>query len=215
MRLDPQRGMPTTKIGAADVLSRAADVLPRAAVVLPRRAAALERQAGNVTVKLWGSVPHFGPMKFPVDSEFADISFTQGTHETGRNRVELVLQTRDPAIDSDLAWSDAGTVSTAVIGATDDSSGGVVVNPGGIFAQPVTPIGVDCLMTAPFCATNRVGIVSLLLQRFPFAARAEYLPSGSVSWKLPTGASGTVLNVLLVMPALLMNVSPCRSSVIP
>ena len=113
-------------------------VLAEFSQVLPRRAAVLDRQAGNVTVNLWGSAPHFGPMKFPVDSEFADISFIQGTHETGRNRVELVLQTRDPAIDSDLAWSDAGTVSTAVIGAPDDSSGGVVVNPGGIFAQPLT-----------------------------------------------------------------------------
>jgi hypothetical protein len=112
-------------------------VLAEFSQVLPRRAAVLDRQGGNVTVKLWGSAPHFGPMKFPMESEFIDISFIQGTHETGRNRVELVLQTRDPAIDSDLAWSDAGTVSTAVIGATDDSSGGAVVNPGGIFAQPV------------------------------------------------------------------------------
>jgi hypothetical protein len=106
--------------------------------VLPRRAAVLDRQAGAVSIKLWGTAPHFGPMKFPIDSEFADISFIPGTHETGRNRVELVLQTRDPAIDSDLAWSDAGTVTTAVIGNVDDSSGGAVVNPGGIFAQPAT-----------------------------------------------------------------------------
>jgi hypothetical protein len=113
-------------------------VLAEFSQVLPRRAAVLDRQASAVSIKLWGTVPHFGPMKFPIDSEFADISFIPGTHETGRNRVELVLQTRDPAIDSDLAWSDAGTVTTAVIGTFDDSSGGVVVNPGGIFAQPAT-----------------------------------------------------------------------------
>jgi hypothetical protein len=113
-------------------------VLAEFAQVLPRRAAVLDQQGDNVTVKLWGSVPHFGPMKFPMDSEFVGISFIQGTHETGRNRVELVLQTRDPAINSDLAWSDAGTVSTAVLGATDGSSSGAVVNPGGIFAQSVT-----------------------------------------------------------------------------
>jgi hypothetical protein len=108
--------------------------------VLPRRGAILDRQGANVSITLWGSAPHFGPMNFPMESEFLDISFIQGTHETGRNRVELVLQTRDPAIDSDLAWTDAGTVSTAVIGATDDSSGGAVVNPGGIFAQPVAAV---------------------------------------------------------------------------
>ena len=33
-------------------------------------------------------------------------------------------------------------------------------------------------------------------QRFPFAARAEYLPSGNVISKLVTGWSGTVWNVL-------------------
>ena len=75
--------------------------------------------------------------------------------------------------------------------------------------------GVDWWIVIPFCAVNAVGIISLLLQRFPLAASAEYLPSGSVSSKLPTGASGTVRNVLLVIPALLMNVSPCRSSVTP
>jgi len=56
-----------------------------------------------------------------------------------------------------------------------------------LFAQPVTLIGVDWLIFAPFCAKNSVGIASLLRQRLPFAARAEYLPSGSVSSKLPIG----------------------------
>ncbi len=37
-------------------------------------------------------------------------------------------------------------------------------------------------------------------QTLPLAAKAEYLPSGSVSSKLVTGWSGTVWNVLLVMP---------------
>jgi len=40
-------------------------------------------------------------------------------------------------------------------------------------------------------------------------------PSGDVSSKLTTGASGIVRNVLLVIPALSMNVSPCKSSVTP
>jgi hypothetical protein len=44
--------------------------------------------------------------------------------------------------------------------------------------QPVTLICVLCLTIRPFCATNSVGIFSLLadLQRFPFAASAENLP---------------------------------------
>ena len=70
-------------------------------------------------------------------------------------------------------------------------------------------------MTAPFCAVNAVGIFRALLQRFPFAANAEFLPCGSFSSKLPTGTSGNVRNVLLVIPALLMNVSPCSWMVVP
>lgn len=105
-------------------------VLAEFAQVLPRRRAVLKRQGAAVNVALHGTVPHFGPMKFPVDSEYQDISFTQGVHETGRNRVELVLQTRDPAIDSDLAWSDTATLSSTIVGEGDSGT-----NPGGIF-QP-------------------------------------------------------------------------------
>ena len=64
------------------------------------------------------------------------------------------------------------------------------------FAQPVTAIFVLWLILAPFWATNAVGIASFVLQRLPLAASAEYLPSGRLSSKLPTGTSGTVLNVL-------------------
>jgi hypothetical protein len=83
------------------------------------------------------------------------------------------------------------------------------------FGHPVTLIGVDCLIVAPFCAVNAVGIFNVLLHRFVFAANAEYLPCGNVSSNVPTGASGTVRNVLLVIPALLMNVSACNWMVVP
>src|ERR1700722_6570690 len=84
------------------------------------------------------------------------------------------------------------------------------------FTQPVTPIGVFCLMVAPFWAVNAVGITSLGWQRLPLAASAEYLPWGRLSSKLPTGASGMVWNVLEVMFVFgLMNVSPCRFRVTP
>ena len=45
------------------------------------------------------------------------------------------------------------------------------------FEQPVGTIGVEVWMATPLCATNEVGIASFLaVQRFPLAARAEYLP---------------------------------------
>jgi hypothetical protein len=82
-------------------------------------------------------------------------------------------------------------------------------------AQPVAVIFVDVWITAPFCPRNAVGIASFDLHRLPFAASAENLPCGSVSSKVPTGTSGTVLNVLLVIPAFEMNVEPTRWTVTP
>ena len=47
------------------------------------------------------------------------------------------------------------------------------------------------------------------------AASALNGPSGSFNSKLVIGTSGTLRNVLLVIPALLMNVSPCKNTVTP
>jgi hypothetical protein len=79
------------------------------------------------------------------------------------------------------------------------------------WGQPVTWIGVLSFNCAPSCAINEDGNLNLCLQRSPFAASAEYGPSGRDSSKLVTCTSGTFVNVELVIPALLMNVSPTRS----
>jgi hypothetical protein len=102
-------------------------VLAEFAQVLPRRSASVKRENNSITLTLNGRVPSFGPMKFPVDSEYQDISIVHGNHETGRNRVELVLQTRDPDIDSDLAWSDMKVLGSTIVG-----EGGEITGPGGI-----------------------------------------------------------------------------------
>jgi len=104
-------------------------VLSEFAQVLPRRRAALTREGAAVSVSLHGTTPAHGPMKFPVDSEYTDISFIYGPHETGRNRVELVLQTRDPNIDSDLAWRDHKVLGSKVVGG--ESRGGLSPLPPG------------------------------------------------------------------------------------
>ncbi|MGB5560264.1 MAG: hypothetical protein WBN04_19900 [Paracoccaceae bacterium] len=107
------------------------------AQVLPRRRAVFEVDAGTVSLRVHGHVPVGGPMKFNVESPLIGMSPAQGPFDTGRNRFELVLQSRDPAINSDLAWSDTRTLDSAVIGG---SSGGFTVtpgfNPGGIFGEP-------------------------------------------------------------------------------
>lgn len=92
--------------------------------VLPNRRAEFSLADGEINLSLRGAAPHYGPMKFPGDSEYQDISYVGGEHETGRNRVELVLQVRDPDIDSDLAWSDKQQLASSVVapdGVEDDT----------------------------------------------------------------------------------------------
>jgi len=81
--------------------------------VLPRRRAVYGRDGDAVDLTLYGRVPHAGPMKHTLDSNYLNVSFANGPFETGRNRVELVLQTRDPEIDSDLAWRDHSTLASS------------------------------------------------------------------------------------------------------
>jgi hypothetical protein len=112
-------------------------VLGEFAQVLPRRRASFNRQGGTLDFTLRGVVPNHGPMKFPLDSPYQDVSFIPPfgqSGETGRNRVELVLQTRDPALDSDLAWRDKQVLSSSEVGA---ASGGVAV--GDLAPRPRVP----------------------------------------------------------------------------
>ncbi|MEP6496230.1 MAG: hypothetical protein ABJF01_26410, partial [bacterium] len=88
------------------------------AQVLPRRRATFKRTADQVAFTFRGTVPDHGPMQFTLDSEYQDVSFVPvlgQLGETGRNKVELVLQTRDPNIDSDLAWSDFRVLISSVV----------------------------------------------------------------------------------------------------
>jgi hypothetical protein len=107
-------------------------VLGEFAQVLPRRRATFKRQNRNLDFTLRGFVPDHGPMKFPLDSEYQDISFIPPfglSGETGRNRVELVLQTRDPALDSDLAWSDSKVLASNVVAPASSGIGRGSVTP--------------------------------------------------------------------------------------
>lgn len=86
--------------------------------VLPRRRAVFEKRGGQLAFAMHGEVPVHGPMKFPVESEFLNISFMPplgSTPEAGRNKAELVLQVRDQAMDSDLAWSDFKVLASTLL----------------------------------------------------------------------------------------------------
>lgn len=126
IELDPGRSyMPFVRLALARYQPNAIDsaklsrvVLAEFAQVLPRRRAVFERQRGRLAFTLRGVVPAHGPMQFPMESEYMNVSVIPGlgqAGESGRNRIELVLQTRDPAIDSDLAWSDAGVLASGLL----------------------------------------------------------------------------------------------------
>jgi hypothetical protein len=113
-------------------------VLADFAQLLPRRRAVLQRTAGRVSVSLHGPVPTRGPMRdklregLPTESPYADISFRPipgEAVEMGENRIELLLQTRDAALDSDLAWRDGPVLASGPAVA----SSGLVVNPRNLF----------------------------------------------------------------------------------
>jgi hypothetical protein len=108
--------------------------------VLPRRRAVFQRSGAQLSFRLHGSVPEHGPLQFGLDSPYIGISFPPlpgQAVETGRNRVELVLQTRDTAIASDLAWSDVSVLASSVVPQAVQTGS----LPGGGIAQPVTSPG--------------------------------------------------------------------------
>jgi hypothetical protein len=93
-------------------------VLGDFAQVLPRRRSTFKQTGAQLTFALHGTVPDHGPMQFPIESPFVNkspILLPGATGETGRNKIELVLQTRDPALDTDLAWSDIQVLASSLL----------------------------------------------------------------------------------------------------
>lgn len=151
------------------------------AQVLPRRRATLTQQGAVVSATLHGPAPIAGPTRFPIDSEYQDVSFIPGPHESGLNRAELVLQTRDPEIDSDLAWRDEKVLADAPLG------------PGGIpiagswraaFAgapNPDSPGPAVAASAARPAATAARGVAATAVGSSVFAALDPVIWSGSAT----------------------------------
>jgi len=102
-------------------------VLAEFAQLLPRRALVLDRSRNTVKLTLRGPAPELGSMKFPPESQYLNISFIPNPlgppPETGRNRFEVVLQVRDAAVDSDLAWSDAAVLTSLILDPPGEGGG--------------------------------------------------------------------------------------------
>ncbi len=113
------------------------------AQLLPRRRAVVTRRGQTIQVSVHGVMPDHGPMVFNNDSAHQGISFVPppgSALESGRNKIELVVQTRDPNMDSDLAWNDVATLASGLAlppGAKTDTAGGITPV-GRLFEQPAT-----------------------------------------------------------------------------
>jgi hypothetical protein len=110
-------------------------VLADFAQVLPRRKVAARRDGNALTVALHGPDPAGGPLDFTRDSAFQNVSFVNGPFETGRNRVEIVLQEQEDGIDSDLGWRDVSVLHQHVVGEDDAPGDGPILTP-----TPVDPL---------------------------------------------------------------------------
>jgi hypothetical protein len=124
-------------------------VLGEFSQVLPRRRATFKRNDAQLDFSLRGYVPDQGPMKWPLDSEYQDVSFIPPFGiggETGRNKVELVLQTRDPNLDTDLAWSDLKVLASSMVAPV--SGGGLVLGTAGAAPLGLQPVQRGASATA-------------------------------------------------------------------
>ena len=77
-------------------------VLTDFAQVLPRRHVTVKIEGDKITAALRGPFPFLGPMLRETPIQMTHVALA----DFGQNSVELVLQTRDPQIDSDLSWRD-------------------------------------------------------------------------------------------------------------
>ena len=199
-------------------LAEFAQVLPRRAVTLERSTqlasgAVLTTQRNTAvlagssltvqprpqkvhTVMVRGPVPERGPMTYTNDSAHLNISFVPppGTVlESGRNKIELVLQTRSASIDSDLAWSDVQTLASSLAlppGAVVESTPGFVItrSAGATDADAAPSLFDEKAQSAPTTVT-RSGSLGELQQ---FEDRIALQEPGARSGVASAAAVGTV-----------------------
>ncbi|MGE5815105.1 MAG: hypothetical protein ACM36C_11505, partial [Acidobacteriota bacterium] len=172
-------------------------VLAEFAQVLPRRRSTFQRTGASVAFNLRGSVPDHGPMQFPIDSEYQDISFIPPfpqAGESGRNRVELLVQTRDPAVNSDLAWNDASVLASSLVPAQPPAPpSGPAVPPGGVVVATPRALG-----TAASIATGlgRRGVLENAVNVNTIAAAAQP-PIAAADAAINVGVIGQLIDPII------------------
>lgn len=157
-------------------------VLDEFAQVLPRRRAVLRRTGATLQLDVRGTVPARGPMRRSnpggqEESEYADISFIPppgAQLESGRNRMELVLQTRPQELDSDLAWEDHLLLHSAL------------AEPGRALVPRAEGLHVQRVEEAPLTRRTRSGRTL----RFDRLVQRDELPDAGRLLEPAAGATG-------------------------
>ena len=143
------------------------------AQLLPRRRAVLTSQGNVAHVALHGPVPSQGPMLSSNDAPIlGGVPQPPGLppRETGRNKLELVLQTRDPALDSDLAWRDERVLASGLASPQPGLRQPILPSP--LFNQPASPAPTE--VTRP----GHLGQAQVFHTELQIERRPGLLPDG-------------------------------------
>ena len=170
--------------------------------ILPRRRARLTAQDGTVKLTLRGPAPQLGPVAFDADVPWLSTSPVTGVpfyppedRDTGRNRFELVVQTRPQDMDSDLAWSDFSVLQSAIVGG---GTGSLTITPGGasgIFSEAAiaaetervvsTRAGADVRLSATAARTlTAANVATSLIDPALWSVTADLPDTGGVPTRL-------------------------------
>ncbi|WP_299609701.1 hypothetical protein [uncultured Tateyamaria sp.] len=170
--------------------------------ILPRRRARLTAVDGSVQLSLRGPAPQAGPVSFDADVPWVSRSPVTGVpyyppedRDTGRNRFELVLQTRPQGIDSDLSWTDFRILASAIVGG---GSGSLTIRPGragGIFDEAAisaetervisTRAGRDVRLSATAARTlTAAQVATPLIEPVLWSATADLPDTGGLPARL-------------------------------
>ena len=159
-------------------------ILADFAQVLPNRRATVKIDGNNITAALSGPYPRSGPM---------DNEPHAGLLGLGRNRVEIVLQTRNRLLDSDLAWEDTAVLASQVIGGPVQA----FTNPvrAGDTASLLSPLELDKLrqmqaIVSEEASSNRASKMPFPLQPAPLTPEMIEQPFWEATVQLPVRVVG-------------------------
>lgn len=170
-------GLPAAKVSKV--------TLAEFAQVLPKRRALFRQTGDGLTVTLRGQAPQAGPLAAESPLFGAGRLLPLRLRQSGRNRLELVLQTRDPELKTDLAWRDHSVLASVSIKPSGGRSALRPLDPPGLnidLAPPGRRVESRSGASVDLSATADLGRFEPALPTFP----AQPVPGGLLKLLEPT-----------------------------